>query len=289
VKVSTVQMRRHRKGKEVALEGNVNEACVKLDMAGRQRADIVLLPEMATIYGMQREKALKTAQTLSDWIAGRYIQKAKQYEMYIIGWLIEKEDGKLYNTSFIIDRSGNIIGKYRKTHLTLMEREDWRITPGDEYPVFKTDFGTIGIMICFDNHFPEVPRILALKGAEIIFYPLAGEEQEELIWEVMLRSRAIDNRVHIVSSQVYYGARSCIVDNEGYIIADAGHKHGVVSAEIDLDREGRLCYTVKDEAHPLHRKLLYWKCRRPETYQELLKRVEIDISEVLADDHTEFE
>ncbi|VAW18019.1 hypothetical protein MNBD_BACTEROID01-2122 [hydrothermal vent metagenome] len=77
--------------------------------------------------------------------------------------------------AILIDRKGQIVGKYHKTHLTVREQFIKSISPGNEYPVFRTDFGKVGLMVCYDNHFPEVARILAVKGAELIAYPSMGD------------------------------------------------------------------------------------------------------------------
>ncbi len=87
--------------------------------------------------------------------------------------MFEKEGSLIYNTGVLMDRGGNIAGKYRKVQLPLAEAE-FGVTPGCEFPVFDTDFGKIGILICFDHFFPEPARILSYNGAEIIFVPTIG-------------------------------------------------------------------------------------------------------------------
>lgn len=113
-------------------------------------------------------------------------------------WDYEYNDGKIYNSSYILDRNGVELGRYRKTQLTIGEHD---LTPGDDIPVFDLDFGKVGIMICFDNYFPEVARVLGLKGAELVLSPLYGDT---LIpqWEIKMKARAIDNSMYIASSQI---------------------------------------------------------------------------------------
>jgi predicted amidohydrolase len=77
------------------------------------------------------------------------------------------------------DRSGNIVGKYRRTHPTVAEMVLKGVTPGDDYPVLETDFGRIGYQICYDNHFPEVARILSFKGAQIVLHPNMADNREQ--------------------------------------------------------------------------------------------------------------
>ena len=98
---------------------------------------------------------------------------ARQYNLYIVAGLLEKDGNVVYNTAVLIDKKGKIVGKYRKISLP-REEIDGGITPGDETPVFDTDFGRIGMMICWDVTFPETARALAKQGAEVIFLPIAG-------------------------------------------------------------------------------------------------------------------
>ncbi len=90
--------------------------------------------------------------------------------MYIIAPIFAYCNGILRNVVMVIGRGGKILGCYYKTHPATLELE-WGVVPGDDYPIFQLDFGRVGIMICLDNQFLEVVRILALEGAEIIFFP----------------------------------------------------------------------------------------------------------------------
>jgi predicted amidohydrolase len=154
--------------------------------------------------------------------------------MYIVVGVYEGEGETLYNTAVLIDREGNVAGKYRKTHLPEAETM-WGITPGSTYPVFETDFGRVGIQVCYDNFFPEVARALALNGAEIIVLPIWGDgRDDDRTWDVMARARAIDNAVYFVASN-YSQKRSLIVDPWGHILADTAGEHGVIVQQVDLD------------------------------------------------------
>ena len=126
---------------------------------------------------------------------------AQKHHAYLVPWDYELgKDGKIYNTSYVLDRNGQEIGRYRKCHLTYREQLDG-IGTGTEFKVFDLDFGKVGIMICFDNYFPESARVLGLLGAELVLYPLYGDT---LIpqWELKLRTRAIDNSMYIASTQI---------------------------------------------------------------------------------------
>jgi len=162
---------------------------------------------------------------------------AKKYNMYIVGAYIAKREGKIYNIASIFDRQGKIVGEYRKTHLPV--GETWQTIPGDSLDVFELDFGKVGISICYDMSFPEMVQSLALKGAEIIFHPTYGYSLYDAIGEAILKVRAFDNGVYIVTSKsaVYNGAgKSSVIDCWGHVMVDAGFAENViVTKEIDLD------------------------------------------------------
>jgi predicted amidohydrolase len=159
---------------------------------------------------------------------------ARKYKMYIIAPLYERDREKVYNTSVIFDRKGNITGKHRKTVLPVMET--WLVSTGDDLPVFKTDFGTIAIATCWEIVFPEICTIYALKGAEIIFNPTMGRENKDpsLNSAPRYRARAMDNFVYI--APVIIGSDgSGIIDFYGEVVAEApGTTDTVIMAEIDF-------------------------------------------------------
>ena len=183
--------------------------------------------------------------------------------------LYEREGKRVYNTAVLIDRQGKLVGRYRKTHLPETEMIAG-VTPGTEYPVFHTEFGTVGMQICYDNFFPEVARSLALNGAEILFTPIWGDTREEgYDWDIVARARAIDNAVYFVAS-AYTLKRSLIIDPGGRILADTKGEEGIVTAEVELNHR-RLEPWLSVGAFG-EWKRLYPKERRPATYGELTRR-----------------
>ena len=104
--------------------------------------------------------------------------------------------------------------------------------PGNSLPVFTTDFGKIGILICWDSAFPEVSRILALNGAEILFCPIWGDVRGEESWKITARSRAIDNGVYFVTS--IFDGHSVIVNPAGDVLKESGTQGTLLTADIDL-------------------------------------------------------
>ncbi|MEW5979756.1 MAG: carbon-nitrogen hydrolase family protein [Acidobacteriota bacterium] len=206
----------------------------KVEQAGKAGADIVCLGESITVVSTDK-KYVDVAEVVPGPTSELLGQVARKHNLYVVVGIYEREGALVYNTALLIDRNGRVAGRYRKTHLPETEISGG-ITPSDEYPVFKTDFGVIGLQICYDNFFPEVARSLALNGAEIIFTPIYGDpRQENYAWDIVARARAIDNAVYFVASTYTPTRRSLIVDPGGQILADTKGKEGIVMAEIDLD------------------------------------------------------
>jgi predicted amidohydrolase len=154
---------------------------------------------------------------------------AKKLNCYIVAGIYERVGKVVYNTAVMLGRDGKLAGKYRKTHLPREEVEAG-LTPGDEYPVFDTDFGRVGLMICWDVQFPEPCRAMALQGAEVILLPIWGGS------EVLARARAIENHVFLVTSS--YDMETVIVDPTGKVLAQADHNgKPIAAAELHLDRK----------------------------------------------------
>ena len=127
----------------------------------------------------------------------------------------------------LIDRAGKLVGKYRKVYLPREEVEGG-LTPGSEYPVFRTDFGTVGLMICYDVFYADPARALALRGAEMILMPIWGGD------ETLAKARAIENKVFLVASG--YDHPTYIMDPDGERLAQARQRGEAAIATIDLNR-----------------------------------------------------
>ena len=123
---------------------------------------------------------------------------SKKYKLHIVlGALPEQDSDKIYVTSYFFDKNGEILGKQRKIHLYSFESKKY--SKGDKFKIFNTEFGKIGIAICFDlNAFPEVARAFALKGTDLIFNPVMVFEDGIENWHIYLKSRALENRIPIV-------------------------------------------------------------------------------------------
>ncbi len=255
------------------------EQCLRLvDEAGEQKADIVCLPENCGSDFVKREPV---PESVPGPATERFAALARKHRMYVILPLVEKTDGpKHYMSAVLIDRQGQIAGIYRKTHLCLpFHGEGEKYIPGNEVPVFKTDFGTIGITICMDLHYPELYRAMALKGAEVIFWPSGAIDYTGDIIESIVNTRAVDQSVWMVPSHHIqlpylvgrcYG-RSRIVDPMGRTRADTGHFPGVAVARMDIDEQYPLWYDGKmKERYPTMRDVIA-QTRRPELYGDVAK------------------
>jgi predicted amidohydrolase len=221
VRLATVYLKPHN---SPSPQNNLDQFAALVKQAADQHADFVCLPEAITMVGTGLSYV-----GASEPIPGPstdYLGKvAKENNVYIIAGLLEKEGDVAYNTSVLINRQGNFVGKYRKISLP-REEIDGGLTPGRETPVFDTEFGKVGMMICWDVTFPETARALARNGAEIIFMPIAGG------YVKLAMARALENQIYLVSST--YDMISAVFDLEGNVIAEATPEHRVVVTEVDL-------------------------------------------------------
>lgn len=202
---------------------------------------------------------------------------AKQYQMVLVVPIYEKEQtGVYYNTAAVIDADGSYLGKYRKNHIPHVAPGFWEkfyFRPGNlGYPVFQTRYATIGVYICYDRHFPEGARALGLNGAEIVFNPSATVAGlSEYLWKLEQPAHAAANGYFIgainrVGTEEpwnigqFYGT-SYFCNPRGQIIAEASRDgEELVVADLDLDQ-------IKEVRNTWQ----FYRDRRPETYNELVK------------------
>jgi predicted amidohydrolase len=224
VRIATVHYR-PRNGK--TRQDNLDQFVPFIQEAASENADIVCLPEGVTMAGtgMSYIAASESIPGPTTEFLGKM---AKENSIYIVSGILEREGPVVYNSAILIDRNGDFAGKYRKLSVPREEIEGG-ITPGDGLPVFDTDFGRIGMMICMDSFFPEQARTLTMKGAEVIFLPIWGGILE------LMKARAIENQVYLVSSS--FDTKSAIFDQEGKILAEATEDDRVVVVDIDLEKQ----------------------------------------------------
>ncbi len=246
MKILMVQNTVRKYIKDTILE--INQMLEKIDF---DKVDFIVFPEMFTTpYEHKYFQLYKQSQ--NDEVNEFLSDLAKKTNAYIIGGSIpEYNDGKIYNTSNVFDRKGNLIAKYQKIHLFSVEypngesfSEKEILSQGEDIVTFETEFGIMGVMICFDIRFPEQAELLREKGAKIIFVPAAFNTfTGPLHWEVTFRARAIDNQLFIIGvspSRESFGSyntygHSLAVDPYGKIIKKLSEKSGLIEVEIDLD------------------------------------------------------
>jgi predicted amidohydrolase len=196
-----------------------------VEEAAAKGADIVCLPEGITLVGngLKYAQAAEPVPGPSTAFLGAL---AKRLKVWIVAGIFERDGARVYNTAVLVARDGSLAGRYRKMALPDEEIEGG-VTPGSETPVFDTDFGRVGLMICWDSSYPEVARALAAAGAEVILMPIWGGV------EALTQARAIENQVYLVASG--YDFRTGIFDRKGERIADAKADPEVVLATVDLN------------------------------------------------------
>ena len=194
---------------------------------------------------------------------------AKELSVHIVYGFVEKAEqgGRIvyYNSAALIDDRGTEVGRYRKAHL-VEGMETAAFEKGDAFPVFDTAIGRIGIMICWDSMFPEVARMLALGGAELIIVPEAVETGIEREWGLALAARALDNVAYVISCNhagtdraLSYFGRSAVYGPLGELLALAGEEDETLTATIDYQRVAK------------SREYFYMlRQRRPEVYSTLV-------------------
>lgn len=255
----------------------------KIKDAASNGAQIVCLQELYNaVYFAQNVKVenYKYAQKIGDTGISKLQALAKELGIVLIVPIYEEAlPGLYFNTVLIYDANGDYLGKYRKTHIPdgPQYHEKYYFTPGDlGYPVFDTKFGRIAVGICWDEWFPEVARIFALQGANILFYPSAiGTEPDRPeyssaeAWKTVIRSHSITNGVFVAApnrvgtedEMTFYG-NSFISDPFGTLIAEADDQENILYADCDFAK-------IKEARELLH----FLRDRRTDTYAPLLKQV----------------
>lgn len=264
---------------------NIKKAINSIRKASSNNAKIICLQELFNseyfCYEIN-EKYFEYAEPIPGPSINKISKVAKELKVVVIAPIFEKEMGDVfYNTAPVIGTNGEIIGKYRKMSIPLTTTElfesyeKYYMKPGNlGFPVFSTFFGiNIGILICYDRHFPEAARILALKGADIIFIPTTTAGKTQYLWEIELKAHAVSNCCYIgglnrVGADIggrgrafghnYYGS-SLFIDPMGNIISQAGDKKDeIIYAEIDTSISAHL----KNEWG-------FFRYRRPDAYGPL--------------------
>lgn len=187
---------------------NINHAVDMVTEAAINGAKIVVLPEMFNCP-YENKYFPKFAEEYPGETTTILSKLAEKHGIYLVsGSIPELEDGKIYNTCYVFDKNGALIGKHRKMHLFDIEvtgkvsfKESDTLTAGNDVTVIDTEYGKVGIAICYDIRFPELSRLMALKGAEIVILPAAfNMTTGPAHWELSIRMRALDNQIFYVGA-----------------------------------------------------------------------------------------
>ena len=226
------------------------ERLVKQEKAGE--IDFLVLPEMFNCP-YETEKFEEYAEEIPGPTTERLSKLASKYETYVVGGSIPERSGEdIYNSSPLFDPEGEIIGVHRKIHLfrvnypgKIQFDESRYLKGGNEQTVVDTEFGKIGVAICYDLRFPELRRGMTRAGSKIIFFPAAfNTTTGPAHWKTVLRTRAIDNQTFVVassparnydSSYKAYG-HSLVADPWGEVMVEAGAGEEVLTLDIDLKK-----------------------------------------------------
>lgn len=236
------------------------------------RPDVVILPELFAVAGVA-EDLHPFAEDVSGPTVSRFAEYSRRYGMMVLVGIIRKAGENLYNSIVLVDR-GEVIGFYDKTHLVMEHRPERKAlcneqdfyVPGDKLGLFDTRFGRIGIMICHDGEYPEVPRALAIGGAQAIFWPINNGELSS--W-AKLHARWNTtpvfscNRVWMGDDGVRKGGGSIFVDIYGNAWDSAGTSEAFVFADVDLAEQAKF----RDAAVTPQANL--FRVRRPDLYRPL--------------------
>ena len=266
-------------------QNNLSNTLIQIKDAADQGAEIVCTQELFLsdyFCKEQNDSHFDKAIDLNSNVVKELQHSAAANQVILIASLFEKAmSGLYYNTCLIIEKNGEILGKYRKNHIPQdpFFEEKFYFAPGDSgYPVWQTSAGKIGVLICWDQWYPEAARLLALKGAEIIFIPTAigwlPDEKEELgsqqltAWIEVQRGHAVANACYLaavnrtgVETPVEFWGRSFAVNYAGEIISQAGSDCENIIADYDL------------QALEKHRRNWpFFRDRRVDSYSEILQR-----------------
>lgn len=252
---------------------NIQRAVEMAEVAAEKDARVICFPELfLTTWFPKEENQSDFSRAVSSLgeTLGRFQQLSEGAKTVLIVPFFESISGRYFNSAAVYD-SGKLLGVYRKIHLPDLPlyREQFYFSPGDTgIPVFETSQGRIGVQICWDNLFPEGSRVLALKGAEVVFAPTAASLNTHSQWERAISANAFANNIFIFrvnrvgqeDGVSFYGRSFCVGPWGEHVSEIAGSKEAIVIADIDPAERTAAAETWG-----------FLKNRRPGEYGELIK------------------
>jgi len=256
---------------------NLETCLARLEQAVAAGAELLVLPECA-IPGYMFDSA-EEAEPFAEEIPGpsteSLVDACRRLGAHVVCGLLERDGDLLYNAAVLAGPDG-LVGKYRKTHLPFLGVDRFTAR-GDEFPVYDTPLGRIGLEICYDLRFPEATRTLALRGAEIVAHPTNFPVAARIQTELITVARAAENRIFLLTAnrvgrerRAEFCGWSQIVDPYGRRLAEAGEtEEALLVAEIDLEQARDKDYVIPGEYE-----LYLFGDRRPELYGALVEERE---------------
>ncbi|MFZ7127862.1 MAG: carbon-nitrogen family hydrolase [Desulfobacterales bacterium] len=237
IKVASIQM--------AVIENDKAATIAKAEARIRQcrDADLVILPEIWNIGFMSFDRYREDAEDADGPTLSAMIRAARENRVYLhTGSLVEKEDGRYYNSSYLISPEGVLLANYRKIHLFgYNSREPQLLTPGEKVVVVDTPLGRIGMATCFDLRFPELFRRMVDQGAEILLICSAWPYPRLEHWLMLNRVRALENQCCLVSANstgtnrgTRFVGHSMVIDPWGTITAEGGDRETIVRSQLEM-------------------------------------------------------
>ena len=229
--------------------------------------DLAVLPEHFLFDPQAIARDTQWAADISNKALEKFIQLSSKIDLWLFAHLVEFERGHFYSTVYAISPDG-LIGKYRVTHLWDTER-DWA-TPGDDIPIFRTPFGNVGVMVGYEGMIPEVARVLALRGADLIAWPTTWRNPAE--FRYVAHERAMENRIVLIAAN----RQDSAVEGPSILIQPAGYPQNTLASELAHGRRGFVTRFAQLSASRSKREtnntdlLIH---RRPELYEKITARV----------------
>ena len=264
VKVAVIDSKPAREG---SIIDNARHYAAEIDKAcaGTARPDIIVLPEN---FNRSEVKDNFVVSLDSEYV--RILSEAvRRNRVYLTGSIRSAHDGAVFNTAILLDRQGKLAGTYNKTHLTVGEIVFSDLARGEEFRLFDTDFGKIAVLICWDFHFPETARLMALKGAELVLVPMAADARLkddglQRGAEHSGKAFVLENRIPVVFSATLGSSvqPSLIIDQHGVVLARSNDERHIIQASLDLAAKE---YQWSGDDF----KSTYVVGRRPELYREI--------------------
>ena len=249
---------------------NLDKSLKALEEASLNDADLIVYPEIQLTKFFPQYPGKPNddyAVTMEDEIINKFKESCKKYEIMSAPNLFLFEENNYYDATFLINKEGEIIGKQKMVHIAQAEQfyEQDYYTPSEEgFLIFNTEHGKIGIVICFDRHYPESIRTQTIKGADLIIIPTANVKTEPLdIFQYEIQVQSYQNSVYIAmcnrvgnEDKMNFAGESIVTDPNGKVIKKADDKEQIIYVDIDIQ-----------EARNIRKSHHYTNLRRPELYK----------------------